>query len=59
MTPHPDHRFHWNVDGNPFEPAYDDKLLASIAANRYGAWSAEDSRIANDVLAWRLDYPRR
>ena len=58
MKPHPDHRFHTLEDGNPYCEAYDNGMLARIALNKYGSWSAEDSTIATEVLAWRLDYPQ-
>ena len=58
MKPHPDHRFHWLEDDNPRHEVYYDKMLAHIAVNKYGMWSAEDCTIATEVLAWRLDYPR-
>lgn len=57
MKPHPDHRFH--AENDPWSPAYSDNMLAQIAINKNGYWSAEDSAIATDVLAWRLDYPQR
>lgn len=56
MKPHPDHRFHMLEDGNPYVEVYSDKFLQQIALNKYGKWSAEDSKIALDILAWRLDY---
>jgi hypothetical protein len=59
MKPHPEHRFHWTDPQNPYVEAYDNNLLAQICQNRLGYWSAEDATIALDVLAWRLDYPRR
>ena len=59
MKPHPDHRFHTlEEEGNPFTEVYYDNFLAQIAVNKHGMWSAEDSTIATEVLAWRLDYPR-
>jgi hypothetical protein len=58
MKPHPEHRFHTLEEGNPYCEAYDDRMLAQIATNKHGMWSAEDSAIALDVLAWRLEDPR-
>lgn len=51
MKPHPDHRF--------YADRYTPQILATIALNREGKWSAEDQQIALEVLAYLLDYPRR
>ena len=49
--PYAGHRF--------YSERYDDKLLATIALNREGKWTAEDQQAALEILAYLLDYPRR